>query len=100
MHISCQTRCRSSVLKRGALSHTFVWKPKIAVNLFTPIVNVLPFLVLTIAPSYMVLRISMHVVALHDTTKAVTAGIKEIVQTLGAKRGKRAPGCTKGGSGT
>jgi hypothetical protein len=42
----------------------------------------------------------MDYVALLDTTKAVTAGIKEIVQTLGAKRGKGAPGCTKGGSGT
>jgi hypothetical protein len=31
----------------------------------------------------------MDYVALLDTTKAVTAGIKEIVQTLGAKRGNR-----------
>jgi hypothetical protein len=50
--------------------------------------------------SYIVLRISMHAVALLDTTKAVTAGIKEIVHTLGAKRGKKAPGRTKRGSGT
>jgi hypothetical protein len=32
---------------------------------------------------------------LHDQ-----GGIKEIVQTSGAKRGKRGPGCTNGGSGT
>jgi len=89
MHLICQTRCRLSVLKRGALSHTFVWKLKIAVNLFTKIVNILPLLTLTIDLSYIVLRISMHAVALLDTTKAVTAGIKEIVQTLGAKRGNR-----------
>jgi hypothetical protein len=93
-------RRRFSGLKRGALSHTIVWKLKIAVNLFTLIVNFLPLLVLTMALSYIVLRISMHAVALLDTTQAVTAGIKEIVQTLGAKRGKGAPGCTKGGSGT
>jgi hypothetical protein len=30
-------RCLFGVLKRGALSHTFVWKPKITVTLFTPI---------------------------------------------------------------
>jgi hypothetical protein len=29
------------VLKRSALSHTFVWKLRIAVNLFTPIVEAL-----------------------------------------------------------
>jgi hypothetical protein len=45
-------------------------------------------------------KTGMDYVALLDTAKAVTAGIKEIVQTLGAKRGKRAPGCAKGGSGT
>ena len=42
----------------------------------------------------------MDYVALLDATKAVTAGIKEIVHTLGAKRGMRAPGRTKGRSGT
>ena len=94
MHLICQMRRRFSVLKRGALSHTFVWKLKIAVNLFTKIVNILPLLILTIDLSYIVLRISMHAVALLDTTQAVTAGIKEIVQTLGAKRGKGAPGST------
>jgi len=89
MHLICQMRRRCSVLKRGALSHTFAWKLKIAVNLFTKIVNILPLLILTIDLSYIVLRISMHAVALLDTTKAVTVGIKEIVQTLAAKRGNR-----------
>jgi hypothetical protein len=34
-------RCLFGVLKRGALSHTFVWKLRTAVNLFTPIVEAL-----------------------------------------------------------
>ena len=89
MHLICQMRRRFSVLKRGVLSHTFGWKLKIAVNLFTKIVNILPLLILTIDLSYIVLRIRMHAVALLDATKAVTAGIKEIVQTLAAKRGNR-----------
>jgi hypothetical protein len=41
MHLVCQMRRRFSVLKRGALFHTFVGKLKIAVNLFTPIVAAL-----------------------------------------------------------
>jgi hypothetical protein len=73
----------------------------------------LTILMLTMAVLYIVVRIKdytesactlnsqdMDYVALLDTTKAATAGIKDIVQTLGAKRGKRAPSCTKGGSGT
>ena len=31
--------CSLGVLKRGALSHTFVWKLRIAVNFFTPVVE-------------------------------------------------------------
>jgi hypothetical protein len=34
-------RCLFGVLKRGALSHTFVWKLRIAVNFFTPVVEAL-----------------------------------------------------------
>ena len=97
MHLICQMRRRFSVLKRGVLSHTFVWKLKIAVNLFTKIVNILPLLILTIDLSYIVLRISMHTVALLDATKAVTAGIKEILQTLEGEARQQAPGCTEGG---
>ena len=41
VHLICQMRCRFSVLKRSALSRTFVWKLRIAVNLFTPIVEAL-----------------------------------------------------------
>jgi hypothetical protein len=34
-------RCLFWVLKRGALSHMFVWKLNIAVNFFTPVVETL-----------------------------------------------------------
>src|SRR4029077_7080137 len=41
MHFICQVPCRFGVLKRGALSHTFVGKLRIVVNLFTPIAEAL-----------------------------------------------------------
>ena len=41
MHFICQVPCRFGVLKRGALSHTFVGKVRIVVNLFTPIAEAL-----------------------------------------------------------
>jgi len=39
VHLICQMHCSLGVLKRGALSHTFVWKLRIAVNFFTPVVE-------------------------------------------------------------
>jgi hypothetical protein len=39
VHLICQTRCLFGVLKRGALSRTFVWKLRIAVKFFTPVVE-------------------------------------------------------------
>jgi hypothetical protein len=41
MHLICQMRRRFSVLKRDALSRTFVGKLRIAVNFFTPIAEAL-----------------------------------------------------------
>jgi hypothetical protein len=41
VHLTCQMRCCFGVLKRGALSHTFVRKLRIAVNFSTPIAEVL-----------------------------------------------------------
>jgi len=41
VHLICQTCCLFGVLKRGALSHSAVWKLRIAVNLFTPVVEAL-----------------------------------------------------------
>ena len=41
MHLFCQNRCRFGVLKRRALSHTFAFERRIAVNLFTAIVEAL-----------------------------------------------------------
>src|SRR5215472_15533680 len=37
----------------------------------------------------------MDYVALLDMTETVTAGIRENIQALVAKRGKKVPGCTK-----